>query len=112
MKIAIPADNGQVAAHFGHCAQFVLAEVADGHVVEMLTIDNPGHRPGFLPRFLAEQGATVLIAGGIGSSAVQIFNELGIEVFMGAQGKVEEAVEQYLKGELRSSGSACPEHQH
>lgn len=108
--IAVPADTGQVAAHFGHCAEFVLVDVVDEVVSKMTTVANPGHRPGFLPRFLAEQGVTVLIAGGIGSSAVNIFQELGIEVFLGAQGKAKEAVEQYLKGELRSSGSACSEH--
>ncbi|HHW98486.1 MAG TPA: dinitrogenase iron-molybdenum cofactor [Firmicutes bacterium] len=110
MKIAVPVDNGQVAAHFGHCADFLVADAVDGQIEEMKIIANPGHRPGFLPRFLAEQGVTVLIAGGIGSSAVNIFQELGIEVCVGAQGKAEQAVEQYLAGELQSSGDACPEH--
>lgn len=110
MKIAVPADNGQVATHFGHCVEFILIDVVDERIGETKTVANPGHRPGFLPRFLAEQGVTVLIAGGIGSSAVGIFQELGIEVCLGAQGKVEEVVEQYLAGELQSSGSACPEH--
>ena len=110
MKIAMPTDDGQVAAHFGHCSEFMLFDVADGKVAATRIIANPGHRPGFLPRFLAEQEVTVLVAGGIGSSAVELFQEAGIEVCIGAQGKAGEVVEQYLKGEIQSTGAACSGH--
>lgn len=111
MKIAIPVDNGKVAEHFGHCAQFMMVEIADGRVVKTQAVDNPGHKPGFLPRFLADQNVNLLIAGGIGSNAVGIFNQLAIDVIVGAQGKAEDVVEQYLKGDLESDGVPCPEHQ-
>ena len=112
MRIAVPAENGQVAAHFGHCPQFVLADVdEDGHI-SLQTIANPGHRPGFLPRFLAEKDVEVLIAGGIGSSAIQIFDQLGVQVFTGAGGKVENVVERYVAGELTTTGVACRAHAH
>lgn len=110
MKIAIPTDDGHVAAHFGHCSEFKVFEVSDGSVVERRSVENPGHRPGFLPRFLAGEGVNLLIAGGIGSSAIEIFNELNIEVISGAQGSPEEVVEQYLVGELKSGAEGCREH--
>lgn len=49
-------------------------------------IPNPGHRPGFLPIFLHEKGLNVIISGGMGGGAVDIFNEKGIEVITGASG--------------------------
>lgn len=72
----------------------------------------PGHRPGFLPNFLADQGAEVILAGGMGGGAVEIFNERGVEVILGAQGDARAAAEAYLRGELKSTGSICHEHQH
>ena len=61
---------------------------------------------------LADRGAEVIISGGMGGGAVDIFNERGVEVIVGAEGDAREAVEAYLKGELESTGSICHEHQH
>lgn len=54
------------------------------------SVPNPGHRPGFLPNFLADNGAEVIIAGGMGGGAVDIFNERNVEVIVGAQGDAKE----------------------
>ena len=73
---------------------------------------NPGHRPGFLPNFLADQGVEVIIAGGMGGGAVEIFNERNVEVVVGAEGDATKAVAAYLSGELHSTGSICHNHEH
>jgi glucan phosphoethanolaminetransferase (alkaline phosphatase superfamily) len=44
--------------------------------------------------------------------AVEIFNERNVEVVVGASGNAKTAVENYLKGELKTTGSVCHEHQH
>ena len=75
-------------------------------------IPNPGHKPGFLPNFLADRGAKVIITGGMGGGAVDIFNERDVEVILGAQGDPQACVEAYLRGELKSTGSVCHEHEH
>ena len=76
------------------------------------TVANPGHRPGFLPNFLADRGVNVIISGGMGGGAVEIFNERNVEVVVGAKGDAKAAVEAYLQGSLKSTGSVCHEHQH
>lgn len=48
----------------------------------------------------------------MGGGAVEIFNERNVEVIVGATGGAEIAVEQYLKGELKTTGSVCHKHQH
>jgi len=53
-----------------------------------------------------------MISGGMGGGAVDIFNERGVEVILGAQGDAKTAVEAYLRGELKSTGSVCHEHAH
>lgn len=112
MRIAVAAMGKTVAGHFGHCENFILFDTEDGKITGESSVPNPGHRPGFLPNFLADKGAEVIIAGGMGGGAVDIFNERGVEVIVGATGEAAAAVELYLKGELESTGSICHEHQH
>ncbi|HBI57040.1 MAG TPA: dinitrogenase iron-molybdenum cofactor, partial [Firmicutes bacterium] len=57
----------------------------------------PGHRPGFLPNFLSDQGVNVIISGGVGGGAIEIFEEKGIEVVTGARGSADDAANSYLK---------------
>lgn len=57
-------------------------------------------------------GVNVIISGGMGGGAIDIFNEKGIEVIIGASGNAKVAAEAYLKGLLKSTGSVCHEHQH
>lgn len=112
MKIAVASDNGMVSGHFGHCESFMIYDTVDGKVVTTEAVPNPGHKPGFLPVFLDDKGVNVIISGGMGGGAVDIFNEKNIEVITGAQGKAEDLVTSYLLGELVSTGSVCHEHQH
>ncbi len=112
LKIAVAAMGHTVAGHFGHCENFVFFDTENGQIVAENSVPNPGHRPGFLPNFLADNGAAVVIAGGMGGGAVDIFNERGVEVILGAQGDVRENVAAYLRGELKSTGSVCHEHEH
>ena len=112
MRIAVAAMGKDVAGHFGHCENFIFFDTADGKIVSSESVPNPGHRPGFLPNFLADKGAEVIISGGMGGGAVDIFNERGVEVIVGVQGDASEAVETYLRGELISTGSVCHEHEY
>lgn len=112
MKIAVSAMGSTVAGHFGHCENFIFFDTADGKITAENSVPNPGHRPGFLPNFLADHGAEVIISGGMGGGAVDIFNERGVEVIVGVQGDARTAVETYLRGELKSTGSICHEHEH
>lgn len=112
MKIAVASDGGRVTEHFGHCEGFKIYDVADKKIVGSETIPFPGHRPGFLPNFLNDLGVNVVISGGMGGGAIQIFDEKGIEVIVGTKGSADEAVKIYLEGNLKSSGSVCHEHVH
>lgn len=112
MIITVAAMGDEVAGHFGHCEQFIFFETDGKNVLSEKKVPNPGHKPGFLPNFLADNGTQVVMSGGMGGGAVEIFNERNVEVVVGVQGNAREAVEKYLKGELKSTGSICHEHQH
>ena len=112
MKIAVASEKDIVTGHFGHCENFNIFQTENNKITKMESIENPGHKPGFLPNFLNDLGVNVIISGGMGGGAVDIFNEKDIEVITGASGDARETVEAYLKGDLKSTGSVCHEHQH
>jgi len=112
MKIAVASENEMVTEHFGHCVNFNIFETEGMKIISKESIQNPGHKPGFLPVFLSERGVNVIISGGMGQGAIDIFNEKDIEVITGASGMAEAAVKHYVEGTLVSMGSVCHEHQH
>lgn len=97
MKIAVASENKNVAGHFGHCEGFEIYDVDGGKVVNKEFVENPGHKPGFLPNFLNDMGVNVIISGGMGGGAVAIFNEKGIKIVTGASGSCEENVNKYIE---------------
>ena len=112
MKIAVACDGTFVTEHFGHCEGFTIFDTQESGIINQKFVPNPGHRPGFLPVFLYEQGVRVIISGGMGGGAVDIFHQKGIEVILGASGSAQKAVEHYLQGKLKSTGSICHHHSH
>ena len=112
IRIAVASDGGLVTEHFGHCADFIVFDSENNAIVKTETVPNPGHRPGFLPNYLNDLGVNVIISGGMGGGAIDIFNEKNIEVIEGASGTAEAAAEAYLRGDLVSTGSVCHEHAH
>ncbi|MBQ3739532.1 MAG: NifB/NifX family molybdenum-iron cluster-binding protein [Bacteroidales bacterium] len=70
--------------------------------------DAPEHEHGAMPRFLAAEGCTDVICGGIGGGAVQLLNQLGISLHGGAPTMpVDEIVSRYLAGTLIYGDATC-----
>ncbi|MGI6098874.1 MAG: P-loop NTPase [Lentisphaerae bacterium] len=110
IKIAIPTAAGRLCQHFGHCEQFAILEVdAESHAItarQLLT--PPPHEPGVLPKWLQEQEVGLVIAGGMGQRAQQLFAEKGIRVVVGAPVESPETlVTQYLAGTLATGENVC-----
>ena len=110
MIIAVAAEGEKVTEHFGHCEGFYLYDDSTGKEVNFVA--NPGHRPGFLPNFLGDLGVNVIISGGMGGGAIDLFEQRGIQVIVGAQGKVQDVMKAYVDGALVSTGSVCHDHVH
>lgn len=110
MRIALPLANNQLSLHFGHCNQFAMIDVdpVSKTIVQREDIDAPPHQPGLLPAWLAERGATVIIAGGMGQRAQTLFHQNGIDVIIGACSDTpENLVAAYLAGTLVSGDNIC-----
>jgi predicted Fe-Mo cluster-binding NifX family protein len=107
MKIAISTDGGYVSAHFGRCPTYTLVEIQDGKVIKREEVPNPGHQPGFLPAYLSQMGVSAIIAGGMGPRAQGLFAEKKIQTVLGVQGRVDEVIERFLRGELETGQDLC-----
>jgi ATP-binding protein involved in chromosome partitioning len=106
--LVIPVADGKLSPHFGHCKQFAFIETEKGKIKAQEMKTPPPHEPGVLPRWLFEQGADVVITGGMGEQARQLLREKGIEVIIGAPMDSPEAIaNQFLSGSLVTGNNAC-----
>ncbi|NOQ43456.1 MAG: ATPase [Dehalococcoidia bacterium] len=110
MRYALPISDGRVSPHFGHCEQFALIDVdeATRKIVNKELVIPPDHQPGVFPAWLAEEGANIIIAGGMGIRAQNLFSENRIEVIVGAVGDDPEVlVLAHLDGTLATGDNVC-----
>ena len=105
--------EGEVSAHFGRCPAYGVWLVENGALVKKEMVSNPfyhQHTPGEVPGFIRTLGADVMIAGGMGPRAINLFGQMGIEVVTGAVGNPNKVVAAYFRGEL--SGIVPCHHDH
>jgi ATP-binding protein involved in chromosome partitioning len=110
MRIAIPITDGKLSAHFGHCEEFALMDVNEQtrEITNIAKLQPPAHEPGVLPKWLGEQKADVIIAGGMGQRAQQLFAQNNIKVIIGASDQPpEELVSAYLNNTLQTGANIC-----
>jgi len=108
MKFAIPLANGKLTAHFGHCQEFALIDVEKNEIKNKQVLVPPPHEPGVLPKWLNQQGANVVIAGGMGPRAIELLNQAGIKVITGAPVELPETlVRNYLDNALSLGNNLC-----
>ena len=79
---AIPMEAGKSCAHFGHCEAFAILEVEEGRSPASRCWPRRSTSPGY-PKFLADAGVNIVISGGMGVMAQNLFRENNIEVHMG-----------------------------
>lgn len=117
MRIIVSSDNcgaldSSVSHHFGRCPYFTVVDVEEDRIINAESVENPyfgAHSPGQVPAHVRQMlGAEVMLAGGMGRRAIDIFNDLGIDCRTVGAGTVRNAVEKYLAGILPGA-SPCAE---
>lgn len=113
MKIAVSSMGDKVDAmvdpRFGRCAYFMIVNIEDNKIKDSETIKNPGVTAmggaGIqAAQIIANKGVEALISGNIGPNAFNVLSGTGIKIVTGVGGiSVKEAVERYLKGELKET---------
>ena len=110
MKIAIPIAEGKLTMHFGHASEFCIIDVDEKtkEIKEKQMLTPPAHEPGVLPKWLGSLNANIIIAGGMGQMAINLFNENGIKVVIGAPSEEpEKIVSAFLEDTLKIGSNVC-----
>ncbi|MCU0859878.1 MAG: NifB/NifX family molybdenum-iron cluster-binding protein [Thermoplasmata archaeon] len=119
MKVCIPSNGeggleDQVCEHFGRASTFTVYETQDGavHVVPNTSEHMGGS--GKPPEIIIRTGSKVLLCSGLGPKAIDLLSAGGVEVYVGASGTVQSAIDGWRAGRLAKASldTACKEHRH
>ncbi len=115
MKIAIPTKGNTVDNHFGHCESYTIFSVSRDKKIEKIEVlPSPvgcGCKSN-IATTLKEIGVNIMLAGNMGTGALNILRSSGIEVFRGCSGDVTELVQLFLTGKVDDSGETCQVQEH
>lgn len=119
MKIAISSTGenleSEIDAKFGRCPYFLIVEIEDREIKNVKAIENiaAGQRGGAgitSAEIIAKEKVDAVITANLGPRALSIFGQFEIKIYQG-QGKVDDAVQKFIKGELTemkdSGGMGC-----
>ncbi len=108
MRVAIPSMNdagldSEVSMHFGRSPYYTFVDIEEEKVknVEVLPVPFAEHGPGDLPHFVKEHGGDVVIAYGMGTRAVDFFQQLGVDIVTGAMGKISGVIDAFIHNMLQ-----------
>lgn len=119
MKVCVPSMgkaglDEQVGQHFGRVPAYTVYDAETGEVTVMDNTSEHAGGVGLPAEILARAGINIMLCGGLGSRAIDLFENFGVMVYVGASGTVRDAIESWKAGELQAATdeNACREHAH
>lgn len=113
MKIAIPTRGNMVDEHFGHCEYYTLITVDENkNITETEAVEASsgcGCKSG-IATLLKSRGVTIMLAGNIGTGAINVLAQNGIGVLRGCSGRTNDVARAFLEGRITDSGLTCEAH--
>lgn len=118
-KYALPIENNLqmrsiIANHFGHAPAF--AVVNDDKELIKIIYNTSVHFGGKIqsPELLKNQKIDVLLCKALGPNAIKLFEQFGIQVFIGAKKSVSKTIDLFHSGKLTmaTNENACKAHRH
>ena len=106
--VGIPSDGpeleDQISQHFGHAHYFVGIKLKDHTYEKVFSLPNEGHSSCMEPVLkMKNREVTDMIIGGIGGRPFMGFNQVGINLYLGVQGKnISENIKLLLEGKLKT----------
>ena len=117
MKVCMPTMSNMglkdmIGEHFGRVPTYT---IIDSESNEFKVIENTSEHmggKGYPPEIMQVAGVEVMICSGLGRRAVQMFEHMGIMVYVGASGSVQNALDLWKNGHLQAATdeNACRQH--
>lgn len=120
MRIAIPSKDKKgldsfVEEHFGRARFYTFVDIDDEtkEIKKVEAIETPfeSHGPGDIPHWVKDNGASVVLALGMGPRAVSFFEQLGVHVVTGVVGRIGDVIKDFISGTLKTVEWKPPEHE-
>lgn len=104
--------GGKISQHFGKTPYFVLINWENDKIETFQILESNGKHMGghkTSGELIIGSGANTILCGNLGPKAIQMLQNAGIKVYVGASGTVIEAVQDWDKGKLKQArmDSAC-----
>jgi predicted Fe-Mo cluster-binding NifX family protein len=119
MKICVPTMGNKglddfVSEHFGRAPTFTVVDMETNEINVFPNTSEHFGGVGAPPEILSEGGVEVMLCSGLGPKAINMFEQLGIEVYVGAGGTVRKAIRAFQSGRLHEAtdADACKMHRH
>ena len=117
MKICIPTmgekglDN-VVGEHFGRVPTYTIVDLETNEVKVISNTSEHMGGEGYPPEIMSREGVNIMACRGLGRRAIMMFEELGIDVYIGASGTVKDTIEAFKQNKLQKAGAgdACGKH--
>lgn len=117
MKICIPTMGEKgldelVGEHFGRVSTYTIVDLETNEVKVIQNTSEHMGGVGYPPEIMARERVNVLVCRGLGRRAISMFDETGIEVYIGASGTVKDAISAFKQGRLHKAGigDSCGQH--
>ena len=117
MRICVPTmgENGldnPIGEHFGRVPTYTVVDLETNDVKVILNTSEHAGGTGYPPEIIKKEGVNIMICRGLGRKAITMFEQMGIDVYIGASGTVKDAVDAFKQGILQkaSEGDACGQH--
>lgn len=119
MKICIPTMGEScldetICQHFGRAPTFTIVDLDSGEIRVLPNVSEHMGGKGLPTEAILAEGVQLMIVGGLGPKAVMMFNQAGVEVFVGATGTVKDAIDDWRAEMLTRADldNACKDHKH
>lgn len=119
MKLCIPSmgQNGitdTVGQHFGKVPYYTLYNTESKEVSVISNTSEHNGGTGLPPEIMAKESVDIMLCGGLGRKAVQMFDQYGIDVFIGATGTIQDAINAWEGNSLSKAthNNSCAGHGH
>jgi predicted DNA-binding protein (UPF0251 family)/predicted Fe-Mo cluster-binding NifX family protein len=106
--IAFPtSDKVTIDSHFGRAKYFGIYTVENNEITAIDVLSPPPHAPGVIPNFLKSHAVDVVITTNMGHKAIEHFDTEQIDIILGAKGRIDVNLNEYLAGFLTSNEVSC-----
>jgi len=119
MRISVPSMGNkglseQISPHFGRAPVFTIYEMESEKVEILPNTSQHMGGTGYPPEIMHAYRVDIMLCSGLGPRAVDMFEKLGIMVYVGATGTVKNAIDAWKNGNLQEATdeTVCREHKH